>query len=176
MNLYLLRHGSAGQRKSDLITDHKRPLDKEGKQQCILLGGLLNSMKLQFDCVLSSPLKRALQTAALVGTETGFEKKIQLSQALAPNGTWSDFQRLLESVAGAEDVLLVGHNPNLPEFLNRLLYPAGGKPALRMRKGAIAMIDLGRGPARLQWLLDPRFLRALQSSTTKRSRAKTSRK
>ena len=50
--------------------------------------------------VISSPLKRALQTAALVGTETGYEKKIQLSQAMAPEGTWSDFQRLLESVVG----------------------------------------------------------------------------
>jgi len=176
MNLYLLRHGSAGQRKSDPIADYKRPLDKEGKQQCILLGGVLTSLRLQFDVVLSSPLKRALQTAALVGTEAGFEKKIQLSQALAPTGTWQDFQRLLESVAGAEEVLLVGHSPNQPEFLNRLLYPAGGNSALRLRKGAIAMINLDRGPAKLQWLLDPRIVRAVQSNTAKRSRAKTSRK
>lgn len=176
MHLYLLRHGNAGQRKSNPVADFKRPLDKEGKQQCILLGGVLNSLKLQFDCVYSSPLKRALQTAALVGTEAGFEKKIQLSQALAPTGTWSDFQSLLDDVAGCDDVLLVGHSPNLPEFLNRLLYPTGGKSALRLRKGAIAALDLERGPARLQWLLDPRVLRAVQSSTTKRSRAKTSRK
>jgi|SRR5665213_682936 len=176
MHVYLLRHGSAGQRKSDPVADHKRPLDKEGKQQCILLGGVLNSLKLQFDCVLSSPLKRALQTAALVGTETGFEKKIQLSPALSPNGTWSDFQRLLDGVAGSDDVLLVGHRPNLPEFLNRLLYPEGENSVLRLRKGAIAALDLERGEARLQWMLDPRLLRAIQSNTTKRSREKTSRK
>ncbi len=176
MNLYLLRHGSAGQRKPNPAADFKRPLDKEGKHQCILLGSVLSSLKLQFDFVLSSPLKRALQTAALVGTEAGFEKKIQLSDALAPDGTWSDFQRLLEGIAGSEDVLLVGHSPNMPEFLNRLLYPGGGSSALRLRKGAIAMLDLNRGPAKLQWLLDPRIVRAVQSSTTKRSRAKTSRK
>ncbi len=176
MNLYLLRHGSAGQRKSNPVADHKRPLDKEGKQQCILLGSVLSSLKLQFDHVLSSPLKRALQTAALVGTETGFEKKIQLSQALAPSGTWSDFQRLLEEVAGSEDVLLVGHRPNLPEFLNRLLYPDDASSVLRLRKGAIAAINFERGSARLLWLLDPRVVRAVQSSSTKKSRAKTSRK
>ena len=176
MNLYLLRHGSAGQRKSDPAADHKRPLDKEGKQQCILLGGVLSSLKLQFDHVLSSPLKRALQTAALVGTETGFEKKIQISQALSPTGTWSDFQRLLEEVAGSEDVLLVGHRPNLPEFLNRLLYPPEANSVLRLRKGAVAALNLDRGSAKLQWLLDPRLLRAVQSNSTKRSRAKTSRK
>lgn len=176
MNVYLLRHGSAGQKKSNPIADHKRPLDKEGKQQCIQLGATLSSLKLQFDVVLSSPLKRALQTAALVGTETGFEKKIQLSQALEPNGTWSDFQQLLESLSGFDDVLLVGHRPSLPEFLNRLLYPDGGNSALRLRKGAIALLNLERGAAKLQWLLDPRVVRAVQSSTTKKSRAKTSRK
>lgn len=168
MNLYFLRHGSAGQRNSDSVADHKRPLDKEGKQQCILLGTVLSSMKLQFDCVISSPLKRALQTAALVGTETGYEKKIQLSTALAPTGTWSDFQNLLKTVSHCDDVLIVGHNPNLPEFLHRLLVPKGGRPAVRIRKGAIAAVDMERGPAILQWLIDPRILRASQSSTTKK--------
>jgi phosphohistidine phosphatase len=176
MNLYILRHGSAGQRKVNPILDRKRPLDKEGKRHCILLGRGLNSLKVQFDCVLSSPLKRALQTAALVGTETGYEKKIQLSQALAPDGAWSDFRLMLESVAGYDEVLIVGHNPNLPEFLNRLICPDGSKPIARLRKGGIAALTYERGPAKLQWLLDPRLLRAIQSKTTKRSRAKISRK
>lgn len=176
MNLYLLRHGSAGQRKANSVLDHKRPLDKEGKQQCILLGRTLNSLKVQFDCVVSSPLKRALQTATLVGTETGFEKKIQLSQALAPDGTWNDLQRLLDTLTGCEEVLLVGHNPNLPQFLNRLLSPSATSPIARVRKGAIASLVLQRGSAKLQWLFDPRLLRAIHSSTTKRSRAKISRK
>ena len=175
MNLYLLRHASAGQRKPDPIVDFKRSLDREGKQQCILLGSVLSAMRLQFDAVFSSPLKRAAQTAALVGNEAGFEKKIQLAQALAPTGSWADFQRLLESAPGAEDILLVGHSPNLPEFLNRLVAPTGGAN-IRLRKGAIAHIDLSRGPAKLQWLLDPRIVRALYATSTRRSRAKTSRK
>ncbi|MHB8303187.1 MAG: phosphohistidine phosphatase SixA [Acidobacteriaceae bacterium] len=176
MTLYFLRHASAGQRKSNSIADQKRPLDKEGKQQCILLGSVLNSLKVQFDLVLSSPLKRALQTAALVGTETGYEKKIQLSQALTPGGTWADFQLLLDGLGGHEEVLLVGHSPNQPEFLNRLLASSATGQMLRLRKGAIAAVDMQRGPARLEWLLDPRVVRALQANATKSSRAKTSRK
>jgi phosphohistidine phosphatase len=176
MNLYILRHGSAGQRKSNPVLDFKRPLDKEGKRQCIQLGAVLNAMDIQFDAVISSPLKRALQTAVLVGTESGYEKKIQLSQALAPEGSWKDFQTLVDNVAAHDDVLLVGHNPNLPEFLNRLLAPHAAASMLRMRKGAIAALDFQRGEARLQWLIDPRVVRAVQSSTTKKSRAKISRK
>lgn len=177
MNLYFLRHANAGQRKSNPILDQKRSLDKEGKQQCIQLGAVLSALKVHFDLVLSSPLKRALQTAALVGTETGYEKKIQLSQALTPGGTWDDFQRLLDSLNGHEDVLLVGHSPNQPEFLNRLLCAASnGGGVVRLRKGSIAAVDLQRAPAKLQWLLDPRIVRAVQASVTKRSRAKISRK
>lgn len=176
MNLYFLRHANAGQRKSNPVQDQKRSLDKEGKQQCIQLGSVLNALKVHFDLVLSSPLKRSLQTAALVGTETGYEKKIQLSQALTPGGTWDDFQRLLESLAGHEDVLLVGHSPNQPEFLNRLLCASNAGDIVRLRKCAMAAVDLQRGPGKLQWLLDPRVVRAVQASATKRSRAKITRK
>lgn len=176
MNLYILRHASAGQRKSNPAVDFKRPLDKEGKRQCIQLGRVLNAMDIQFDAVVSSPLKRALQTAALVGTESGYEKKIQLSQALTPDGTWKDFQGLVDSLAVHDDVLLVGHNPNLPDFLNRLLSPHASGILLRLRKSAIAALDFQRGGARLQWLIDPRVVRAVQSSTTKKSRVKISRK
>lgn len=176
MNLYILRHGSAGQRKSNPTMDFKRPLDKDGKRQCIQLGRVLNAMDIQFDAVVSSPLKRALQTAALVGTESGFEKKIQLSQALTPEGAWKDFQGLVDGLATHDNVLLVGHNPNLPEFLNRLLSPHAAGNMLRLRKGAIAALDYQRGAARLQWLIDPRVVRAVQSSTTKKSRANISRK
>jgi phosphohistidine phosphatase len=70
MNLYILRHASAGTRRANPVVDVKRPLDKEGKQQCILVGSFLSALNIQFDRVVSSPLKRALQTASLVGTET----------------------------------------------------------------------------------------------------------
>lgn len=176
MNLYILRHASAGQRKANPLLDRKRPLDKDGKQQCILLGRILNALKLQFDCIVSSPLKRAQQTATLVGTETSYEKAIVIAPAIAPEGTWNDFQKLLDGLTKFEDVLIVGHNPNLPEFLNHLLCPNAAGPIVRLRKGAIALLDVERRPVKLQWLLDPRMMRAAQASATKSSRAKTSRK
>jgi phosphohistidine phosphatase len=38
MNLYILRHASAGTSRENPLLDVKRPLDKEGKQQCLLVG------------------------------------------------------------------------------------------------------------------------------------------
>jgi phosphohistidine phosphatase len=184
MNIYILRHASAGLKRVNPILDRKRPLDKEGKKQCLQLAHVLNAMKLQFDVVLSSPLKRSMQTASFVGTEIGYEQKILSSPALAPEGTLADFNKLLRQYAKFENVLLVGHNPNLTSFLSSLLIPASACPALsvegraglipvRLRKGSLARLNMTRGPATLQWLLDARTVRALYATSTVKSRRKT---
>jgi phosphohistidine phosphatase len=187
MNLFILRHASAGIRRVNPILDRKRPLDKEGKRHCLQLAHVLNSMKLQFDLIVSSPLKRSMQTASLVGTEMGYETKIVSSEALAPEATFAQFQKLLKELAEYENVLLVGHNPNLTGFVGSLLIPASACPAMsidgrsslapvRLRKGSLARLNLTRGPATLQWLIEPRTVRALYATSTAKSRWKTSRK
>jgi phosphohistidine phosphatase len=138
---------------------------------------VLNALNIQFDLVVSSPLKRCLQTASLVGTETGYEAQILRSTALAPEATFKDFQKLLRECSDRENLLLVGHNPNLTTFLGSLLVPASSPEAkVRLRKGSIARVVLTRGPATLQGLLDPRTVRALYATSTKSSRRKISRK
>src|ERR1700722_20329772 len=113
MNLFILRHASAGVRRINPKLDLKRPLDKDGKRHCLQLAHVLNAMKLNFDAIVSSPLKRCMQTASLVGTETGYEAPIMPSPALAPEATFAQFQKLLQQCAEFEKVLVVGHNPNL---------------------------------------------------------------
>ena len=174
MNLYVLRHASAGTRRANPLVDVKRPLDKEGKQQCLLLGNYLNALKVQFDLVASSPLKRALQTASLVGTETGYDGKIMISDALSPGATVPAFEKLVADFNTHENVLIVGHNPNLAQFLGTLL--SSSRMKIRLRKGAIARVDMAQRPGTLHWLVDPRILRGVYSNVTKSSRRKTSRK
>ena len=184
MNLFILRHASAGLRRANPLLDIKRPLDKDGKAQCLQLAHVLNALKLSFDLVVSSPLKRSQQTAQLVATETGYEQKILISPALAPAATFAQFQRLLRECAPYENILIVGHNPNLTQFLGQLLgvgatdVPVAGvtTPRIRLRKGSLARASLQRGTAVLQSLLDPRVVRALYTTSIKSSRSKTSRK
>jgi phosphohistidine phosphatase len=177
MNLFILRHASAGERRKNPLLDLKRPLDKDGKRHCLHLAHVLNALKIQFDLIVSSPLKRSLQTASLIGTETGYESQILLSNALAPEATLQDFQKLLYETRGPENILIVGHNPNINSFLGNLLVPPNTPPAqVRLRKGSLARLSLVKGPATLQWLLDPRTVRALYATSTKSSRRKTSRK
>jgi phosphohistidine phosphatase len=183
MNLYVLRHANAGTPRKNPELDFKRPLDKEGKQQCILIANCLNSLNVHFDLIIASPLKRALQTASLVGMEMGYESKIVKTDALAPAGKVADFTRLLGEVSTLENVLVVGHNPNLQHFLGALISRAGANSSagaerisIRMRKGTLARVDCATRPATLNWLLDARMLRTLYSSVTRSSRRKTSKK
>jgi phosphohistidine phosphatase len=177
MNIYLLRHASAGVSRLNPLLDKKRPLDKEGKRQCLHLAYVLNAMKVQFDLIVSSPLKRAMQTASMLATETGYEAPILASAALAPEATFAQFQKLLQEAAPYENVLAVGHNPNLTQFLGSLLVVPGAPAAcVRLRKGSLARLSLVRGPATLQWMLGPSIVRSLYASSTARSLRKTSRK
>ncbi len=175
MNLYIMRHANAGLRRPNPLLDAKRGLVKEGKDQCILMARTLSALKVQIDAVISSPLKRALQTAQFVATELGYEARIEVSPALAPDGSYADFQALLNKHAEIESILVVGHNPNLMQYMGKLVTGNGGAN-LRLRKGAIARFDLDRHPAQLQWLVDPRLARNLYASVGKSSRPKTSRK
>lgn len=179
MNLYILRHASAGTRRSNPLIDVKRPLDKEGKGQCLLIGSYLNAQKVHFDLVVSSPLKRALQTASLVGTEVGFDAGIKISDGLAPEASLPAFHALVNEIEGHENVLLVGHNPNLPQFLASLILNGGAAPgrlAIRLRKGGLARVDLARRPGTLHSLVDPRILREVYGKANKSVRRRAKRK
>ena len=175
MNLYLMRHANAGVPRESAKLDAKRGLIAEGKEQCMVMGRILGALKVQPDVIVASPLKRALQTAQFVGNELGYEGKVEVSTALDLNATYADFQKLLDKYADRQDVLIVGHNPNLFQFLGRLITGNGGA-GVRMRKGSVARIDMEKHPPLLQWLIDPRMARWIYARVAKSSRSKTSRK
>jgi phosphohistidine phosphatase len=175
MNVYFMRHANAGLRRDNPLLDAKRGLVKEGKDQCMLMARMLSALKVQVDVIVSSPLKRALQTAQFVGTELGYDARVETSVALAPGAEYRAFQDLLAKYSGRDGVLVVGHNPNLFQFLGKLITGNGGA-AIRLRKGSIASVDMDHHAPRLQWLLDPRSSRWIYESVGKSSRPKTSRK
>jgi phosphohistidine phosphatase len=170
-----MRHANAGLSRVNPLLDSKRALIKEGKEQCVLMARLLSALNVQIDVIVSSPLKRALQTAQFVGTELGFDGKVEICPALGLDGDYPAFQDLLAKYADREGLLVVGHNPNLFQFLGRMVTGNGGAN-LRMRKAAVARVDLDRHPPQLQWLIDPRTARSIYASVGKSSRPKTSRK
>ena len=84
MIVYFLRHANAGQKRQSPVQDERRPLDKEGIEQCRWVGRLLNTLDVHVDLIFSSPLKRATQTASMVGNEIAYENRIERTPALHP--------------------------------------------------------------------------------------------
>src|SRR5256885_14152116 len=94
MIIYFLRHASAGERMGNPKKDEKRPLDKSGIEQCGYVGRALTALDAQVDVILSSPLKRAAQTASLVGNAMGYEGKLQPAAPLPPEARFAGFRKL----------------------------------------------------------------------------------
>ncbi|HXR17114.1 MAG TPA: phosphohistidine phosphatase SixA [Terriglobales bacterium] len=176
MIVYFLRHANAGEPLANLKKDEKRALDKEGIEQCGMVGRTLAALDVHVDTIISSPLKRAAQTASLVGNELSYEGKLQLEDGLRPGASFADFRRLLEKYSKQEAIMVVGHNPNLSECLGRSISETGCEAGTELKKGAVAKVEMGRNSAQLQWCLTPKVLRSIYAAAAESSRPKTSRK
>lgn len=176
MIVYFLRHASAGEHFVNPKKDEKRALDKEGIEQCGYIGRALTALDVHVDAIVSSPLKRCTQTASLVGNEVGYEGKLQLDNGLRPEAGLADFRKLLEKYARQEAVMVVGHNPNLSQFLGSVISDSGCEASLELKKGAVAKVEMRRSSGTLQWCVTPKVLRALYDTAVASSRPKTSRK
>ena len=147
-----------------------------GVEQCGYVGRALAALDTHVEVVISSPLKRAAQTASLVGNEMGHEGKLQFHDGLRPGATFADFRRLLGSYAKHETIMVVGHNPNLSEFTGRCISENGCEAVVDLKKGAVARVEIGRNSGVLNWCLTPKILRTLYTAAAESSRPKTSRK
>jgi len=175
MIVYFLRHASAGKSMPNPKKDERRPLDEEGILQARYVGRLLANLDVQVDQIVSSPLKRARQTASLVANELAFESAVQIDDALRPDAEFEQFQAMLARYKKYESIMVVGHNPSLPEFLSKSI-STGGATQVDFKKGAVAKVEMNGRTGPVQWLVTPKIARTLQASLKTSSRPKTSRK
>jgi phosphohistidine phosphatase len=175
MVIYFLRHASAGQKQfSNPTNDEKRPIDKIGEAQSHDVGRALAYIGVTATVVISSPLTRAMQTAEIVAREIGYEEKIVKDEALRPEASFEQFKALLNRHKDKLAIMVVGHDPSMTEFVNRVL--SGGAPiaVIEMKKGGVAKVEKeARRPAMLHWLVTPKVVQRTQRSSEKRSRPKT---
>jgi phosphohistidine phosphatase len=165
MKLYLFRHGIAADREDFAGEDAERPLTEEGTRKTRLAARGLRRLAPELDLILSSPLRRARQTAELLVEAYEGAPPLECSDRLAEEGAHEALIRELRARRPVpRRLLLVGHEPNLSELAGLLLT---GLPTLAMRfkkAGACRLtwdrIDLGPG-AVLDWFLPPKALRAL---------------
>ena len=176
MTVYFLRHANAGSPAATRKLDDKRPLDEKGVEQARMVGHLLAAMEEQVDTIVSSPLKRATQTASLVANELGFEGKIKISEALLPDAKYEAFRLLLDELSASDAIMVVGHNSSLSESLSLLLTGGASHDALDLKKGAVAKLEMGGRGCILRWSFTPAVAAAAYASAGTSSRPNKLRK
>ena len=156
MLLYLLRHGKAELGHAG-EPDSSRRLTEEGKQLSRQVLARAAAAGLKPQTVLVSPYIRAGETAEIARELLGLSQTALPSNALVPDAhpeTLWDEVRLHQQ---DQQVLLVGHNPLLSEFLTLLL--GAGAYAIDLKTAGLACVEVGSAGAqprgRLLWLLTP---------------------
>lgn len=118
--LLLLRHGKSSWTDTSLA-DHDRPLKKRGREAAKRMGLLIRELNLVPDHILTSSAARGAATAQLVATEAKFDGQVEVVPVLY-HADPSAFVAIVSRVPNQfERVLVVGHNPGLEDWLDRLI-------------------------------------------------------
>src|SRR4051794_328793 len=108
MKLYIIRHADAGDPAAFAGPDEERPLSPLGMRQAKSLAAALEARGVALGTLLTSPLKRAKQTANRLGTPEEIDH-------LAPGFKKNRLARHVRKMS-ATSVALVGHEPDLSAF------------------------------------------------------------
>jgi phosphohistidine phosphatase len=171
MELFILRHGEAGQRSTQ-ASDRVRPLTSAGKVEILEIGKALKVMGLKFDLVVTSPLKRAYDTAMIVSDIFKIGNRVQVWNELAPEGKRTEIYRKISQLREEYAVLVVGHQPLLGEIVSDMIHKGKSSPCnLLLKKGGVVRLrlltksNIPRGE--LRWLLSPRILKNIYKKKLK---------
>ena len=162
--LYLLRHGIAEEHRPGLA-DADRALTADGVRKTELAAAGMKRLGLSPDRILTSPLRRARETAEIVAAELCPELEIQIFAPLGTGATPEDLLSRLRQPSGPSGVFLVGHQPQLGMLASYLLTGTEGLVPLPFKKAGMAAVSVASLPPRsvgmLDWFLTPRQLRAV---------------
>jgi phosphohistidine phosphatase len=118
--LYLVRHAKSSWEDS-AQNDYDRPLNERGERDAPVMGHRLKKLGILPDLILSSSAVRAATTASTISQIIGYsEKHIQFERRLYLAGELQ-LLHLLKEFGKGKTVMMVGHNPGLTLFANKLL-------------------------------------------------------
>ncbi len=118
--LTLIRHAKSSWKDSRL-SDFERPLNARGLDNAPLMGASLKQQGVRFDLMVSSPARRAQDTAHLIATAVDYAPdRVQWESTIYD----ATLERLMAVIHGlpdhAREVALIGHNPGITALCNYL--------------------------------------------------------
>jgi phosphohistidine phosphatase len=156
MELYILRHGIAEDAKPGQ-PDAERALTDEGRQKLRRVLERAHKSGTNPSLILSSPYRRALETAAVAAECLTYVGKVAKSRALEPESSPFDAWDEIRRRAGETAILVSTHEPLSSSLVAFLL----DSPSLQveMKKAALVRVDVDpvRAEPRgvLRWMRTP---------------------
>jgi phosphohistidine phosphatase len=157
VRVVVVRHGPAEPRDpARWPNDDRRPLTDKGRSQTRRAARGLARITSPVDRLVTSEADRAVRTAEIVAGALATAPRLETWPELAP-GNLPDpiFDRLRRSVRPGQEVVLVGHEPTLAEFVGMALI-GDGISVVRLTRGGAACLDfpggVKPGAGRLVWL------------------------
>jgi len=158
VEIYILRHAIAETAKPG-DPDADRALTSDGKKKLREVLRVARGAGLSPSLILTSPYRRAVETAQLAATQLGYKEEPLTTKALLPGSGADEIWEEIRVRRDAHEMLLVGHEPLLGQLAGYLL----GTPSMLMdfKKGALIRIDMdqfqGEPRGVLRWFLTPKL-------------------
>jgi len=116
----------------------------------------------RFDLILTSPLVRARQTAEILQS-VGLGDRLEESADLAPEGDFNHWLTWLNQwQTGGKRLALVGHQPDLADWAETLIWGSSKQQIVLKKAGVIGLLlpldTTPVGHSQLFWLTPPKFL------------------
>src|SRR5271154_1481628 len=165
VQLLIVRHGIAEPRdRRQWPDDRARPLSKTGLARTRSAAAGLRRIIEPPARVWSSQLLRARQTAVILQKVAGWPHA-DLCDELGPSKSAAALLARIEQLA-LRRLALIGHEPQLSQFMALCLAGRTSAAAIQMKKSAVACLEFSgaaqAGRAKLLWLAPPRLLRAIR--------------
>jgi phosphohistidine phosphatase len=176
LDLYLLRHGHAG--KIMGVTTVRNtgdvPLTTVGREEIAVIARSVKALNVRFSDIVTSPLKRAVQTAKIIAEVLAMEKKISVWNELVPEGNRSKLYNRLHQFPTESTVLMIGHEPYLSNIMYDMIFQKNRVNQLgriNLKKAGLAKIRVisltPNVSGELRWLITPKILKSLEKDGSK---------
>lgn len=158
MEIYILRHGIAADGEAGQ-PDSDRALTAEGKKKLRAVLRAAAKAGVAPSLILTSPYRRALQTAEIAAEIFDYKGDLLRTKALEPGSNPSAVWEEIRVHKDEANILLAGHEP----LFSRLTAYLVAAPTLQIdfKKGAIACVEFDRFPNEphgvLRWMLTPKL-------------------
>ena len=169
LRLYLLRHAIAEKRDTEKYPDDDRPLTSEGVKKMKKVAKGITRLGDDFKLIITSPMKRASQTAEILNKVLKENIEMIVSRQLLPGADPQKITRLITKYKELDSLVLVGHEPDFSRFASFLL--GLNESAMMLKKAGLCRIDIPfgktRGKGTLIWLLSPAILSMMKGKKSK---------